>query len=760
MNEGIYKLLKDRYFLEKETSWEDVANRVSALYPPIKEDIINMKFIPSTPTLTNANTKGERTGTLSSCFPMEIKDSIEGIFDAIKECAFITKSGGGVGYDFSKLRGSNEVIKSINRKSSGPLPFLNIFNSTLDGIRQGGVRRGAGMALLAIDHPQIIDFINAKKDTSKFTRFNLSVKVNNKFYKTLRNNPDKIHEVKDKGGNYYPLKNKDGKEVTVKDIWTMIMEQAWSTGEPGLFNEDIAKDRCTVTNLSDNVICNPCSEFTGIPYQSCNLASINLSKLVKNNKFDWQEFGELIKRATRYLNAVIDFNKFPLKDIKTITEATRPIGLGVMGLAHVLFKLGIPYNSKKAIKLTEEIVTYMTLKSMSESVELAKEIEPYSVYDYTTFVESNKRFFDKKKVREIDVEHLKNLIKRNGVRNSAFTSIAPTGSISTISGTSGGIEPIFALTYQRKVEYDNNKYEIIYITDPVFEEYLNNNFKDKEKKYILEYISKNKGSCQGCKTIPEEMQKVFIVAGDLTPVEHLDILEVTANNVSLSVSKTINLPNNCKKEEINGIYIDAHKRGIIGVTVYRDGSREGILVHNSNGNNGNGRIIEKDAPKRPESLPCHLYRITVHGAKWLVFVGLYKCHPYEVFAGKVNLVDIPSNIIEGNITKLKRGIYQFEHGGEIIVKDIVKIFESGWEEALTRQISTNLRHGTPVDFIVEQLSKKGTIVDFNIAIARALKKYMKQKELLEKCPACGGKLIFYEGCIKCSNPQCGFSKCS
>jgi ribonucleoside-diphosphate reductase alpha chain len=759
MNKDIEKLLRDRYFLQTENTWDDVCERLKSLYPPMCEYLKDMKFIYSSPTLMNYCNNNERAGTLSSCFPMYLEDSIEGIFDAIKEAALVTKAGGGVGYDFSVLRGSKENIKTLNANSSGPVTFIEGFNGVLDMIRQGGKRRGAGAALLDITHPDIIEFINVKKDKNKLNRVNLSVKIPNVFYEKLKISPDAAHTVRNVMNNdEYELKNEEGEIITVKQLWNMLIDRAWESAEPGIFNSDIAFNQCTVTNVDKHVLINPCFEFVNIPYTACSLGSINLSKLVEGKKFDWEKFEDVIVHAVRALNTTIDKNKFPLKKIKEMTLKTRPIGLGYMGLAHALFKKEMPYNSERAIKFVEEMTRYLTLRAMRESVDLAKVFKAsYEAFDYDLFMKANERFFKYKHCRNIDIEQLQKDIKKYGIRNSAFTAVAPTGTLSFISECSSGIEPVFALAYHRRIEVGNKEYETVYVADPVFEEYLSTNYTEEIKNNILKEVSENSGSCQKCKDIPKEMREIFVVANDLTPMEHLDILEVGCRNISMSVSKTVNVPEDIKKEELSTIFLAAHGKGIVGLTVYRQGSREGILL--AGNTKVEDAIVERDAPKRPKSLPCHVYKITVKGDQWVVFVGLYKEHPYEVFAGKVNLVDIPSTIAEGVLTKVKSGTYVFEYNGEILIKDIAKIFESAEQEALTRMISTNLRHGTPVEFIIDQLSKSyGTIVDFNKAILRALKTYMKEKKLNKQCPSCGQTLMYKEGCIACIH--CGWSKCA
>jgi ribonucleoside-diphosphate reductase alpha chain len=535
-SQRVLKLLKERYFLEGEDTWTDIAKRVSGIYTPIFEAINNKEFLPSTPTLMNANTKGTKKGTLSSCFTMDINDSIDDIFDALKEGAIVTKASGGVGYVFSKLRSSKEGIKTLmNRPSSGPIPFMRMFNSMLDGIQQGGVRRGAGMAQFDITHPNILDVIRLKNTKGEMERLNVSVRVTDEFYLKLKENPDYYHIVHDIDGNPFRLEDDDGKYVTVKKLWDEIIEYAWKCAEPGIFNSDIAYRQCTVTNLNPYVLSNPCAEFTNIPYASCNLGSINLIKFVVNGKFDWDAFDKAVRTATHFLNNVIDVNEFPLEKIKDVTLKVRPIGLGAMGYAHMLYVMNIPFNSQEANTLCNLIFEKLTMTSMSESCLIARDTGfAYPAFDYDLFMKANERFF-----RDGRYSGLAADIKAYGVANSCFTSIAPNGSIGYIANTTGGIEPVFALTYSRKIEKLNKEYEVVYISDPVFDAYLKNNFNEKTQLKILAQVAEDKGSCQKVKEISEEMRKVFVVASDLTPMEHLESLAIVARNTSLSVSKCI-----------------------------------------------------------------------------------------------------------------------------------------------------------------------------------------------------------------------------
>ena len=779
MNESIMQVLKDRYFLRGETSWEDIANRVGGIYPPATNLIKEMKFIPSTPTLMNGNTKGQRLGGLSSCFPMGLEDSIEGIFDSLKDAAMVTKAAGGIGYNFSRLRSSKEIVGSLDgRTSTGPLPFMDMFNSMLDGIRQGGARRGAGMAMLDVDHPDILDFIDSKKDwqTQRLARFNISVRMTDEFYQKLDETPDApmiVRNVVDRKES--ELKNHEGKVVTYKELWNKIIGMAHHCAEPGIFNSDIAYRQCTVTNYSQDVLANPCSEFSNIANSSCNLGSINLTKYVKNGDFDWTELSKDVGIATRFLDAVIDINNFPTKKIDEVTKSIRPIGLGVMGLAHALILMGIPYTSKDAKEFTRKLIGYITLRSMKESTELAKEKNSYPAFDYETFVKANDRFFfnnniltETGKILDVDVNDILNDIHLTGVRNSCFTSIAPTGTISFIADISGGIEPIFALAFARKIEKEkdregNLQYDIAYMADRFFEEYLDMNYPEK-KQEILKYTSNNKGSCQGCELLTEEDQNLFKTAQDMKSVEHLDILEATARMTSLSVSKTINLPESATVEEVADVYIDAYKRGIIGVTVYRDKCRGGVLVH---AEDLEPTIKKHDAPKRPKVLKAEMHQFVVNRQSYYVATGMMGKDLYEVFTG-INHQDdgelyIPKTIKYGTIIKNGRGDYDFKDEETQTIYHLTNGHSNAEADALTRSISTSLRHGVDISILVQQLEKtKGALNSFAKAITRTLKHYIADgvKVQGEKCPKCGADLIRVEGCKKCSNmTECGYSVC-
>ena len=760
MKPAIIKILQERYFNKDETSWAQLVHRVSWILPEIEKDVLDLKFIMSSPTLMNGNNP-YTNGTLSSCFTMKIEDSIEGIFEAVKESALVTKAAGGIGYDFSDLRGDKEFVKGISANSSGPLPFINVFNATLDGIMQGGKRRGAGMAQLSIEHPHILEFIQAKSTPGKFERFNFSVRLTDKFYEQLDKDPNSVWYVKEVVSNKeYPLVDTQGNQVTVKQLWDIIIDRAWSTAEPGIFNSDIAFRQCTVTNVDKHVLSNPCAEYISIPFGSCNLGSINLAKLVKDKEFDWSEFESLISKATRYLNGVIDKNKFPIKKIKDTTLKIRPVGLGYMGVAHTLYKMGIPYNSQEGLTFIHDVTRYLTLRSIKESVELAKTDGAYEAFDYDTYIRANERLLTDSMFKNIDVNKLKGDIKKHGVRNSCTTSIAPTGTISFIADSSSGIEPVFALTYMRKIEKENKTHEVVYISDPVFEEFLHNNFTAEQILKIQESVAANEGSCQKAPFMTDEQKKIFVVANDISPMDHLEALAMSAINSSTSCSKTINLPADISKEEVANVYIAAHNKGIIGTTVYRSGCREGVLVHNVD--NRPQDIEYHNSPKRPKELTCDVHRITYKGEKWIAFVGMFKDKPFEIFCGKVDEVNLSKHIEKGSIIKVASGQYSFMHDNEVLIKDIAKTFNNLDHDAFARTISQELRSGVRIEHICDNLNKaKGDITSFSKVLARIIKPYVKNgTEASGKCETCGTKLIYIDGCVKCSNPECGWSRCS
>lgn len=765
LDSHIENILRERYYLSGETSWSEIAKRLSeTILPQMGEFIKARTFIPSTPTIMNLNTKGERKGTLSSCFILDIDDSMDSIMDSMKEAAYVTKAAGGVGYNFSKLRGATENVKSIGANSGGVMAFIGIFDAVLDGVRQGGRRRGAGMSMLSIYHPDILKFIDAKQKEGVYERSNFSVAPDTEFYTVLKTDPHRTFQTRNVvGGARNDLVDEHGRKYTYQMLWDKMIHNAWMMAEPGIFNSDIAADRCTCKHITRNVFCNPCSEYVHIPYTSCNLASINMAHFAKAGKFYWAFLGELARLATDYLNGIIDNNDYPIEKIRKETLNVRPIGLGMMGVAHAMSILGIPYDSQEGYDFCARLSRFVTLKSMERSMELAKEKgKTYPYYDYNTFMDANARFFTEDQFMDIDVKKLRENIAKYGVYNSCFTSIAPTGTISYIADCSGGIEPVFGLVFTRKIEKENKNYEHVYLVDPVFKRFIEEKyFSDAEK--IYKYVASNKGSCQGCRYIDPKDQALFKVAGDITPEWHVKILAAVANNVSLSVSKTLNLPKDCSEKDISDIFLKAHELGIIGVTIYRDGCRRGILVHEEQ----QAKIVKTHAPKRPEKLKGEAHQFMVDGKRYYACVGLLDDEPFEVFTGRNEDKDgstfIPKQDEAGLIVKIEpkeegqsnKYVFVSSTGKEY---DLTNGHSSDTADAVSRLCSWGLRHGGNITYAVEQLHKvEGSLMCYSKVLARTLKKYIKDNTKSTETCECGQKYIYVEGCKKC--PVCGNSKC-
>lgn len=603
------------------------------------------------------------------------------------------------------------------------------------------------MGLYPIDGPDILQFIRAKKDRTTLTRLNLSVNISNEFYKTLDNSPNSIHKVKFKDGSLHDLLD-DGMPVTVGQLWMEICTYAHDNAEPGIFNGDIAYERCSVTNISDTVLCNPCSEFTNVPYTSCNLGSIDISAFVSNGlipEFNYTEFELAIKVATRYLNSVIDVNEYPIKKIEEVTKSIRPIGLGMMGIAHALYLLGIPYNSKEGYDFINNISEILTVTSMWESVSIAKETGSYPAFDFNVFKDANARFLNRHR-------DLYTAIATYGIANSCNTSIAPTGSISFIANKSGGIEPVFALAFARRIEKLNREYDTVYITDPIFEMYLNDTFTESEKISILEKVANDKGSCQNISEIPEHIRKVFVVASDITPMEHLEFLGAAAKNISTSISKTINLPSTATVEEISEVYKRAYKLGVIGVTVYRDGCRDGILISVDDAKRLEGKtdsntaLINDKVIKRPRVLDGRTYQLKEDDAEHKTYCTLnYNVDdengktPWEMFLFSSSKNHEWYAAIGRLASKLMR-----RTGNVREVIDELKAIK-GDNGFLTKEYGYVYSRPYYLACVLEDFA---TSISDNTSI----------RVVSEKCPKCGEDTFIREGgCARCSS--CGYDKC-
>ena len=526
------------------------------------ELMVSKRFMPNSPTLFNA---GARLGQLSACFVLDIDDNIESIMDAAKDAAIIFKSGGGVGINYSKLRPEGDLVFSTYGVASGPVSFMRIIDTVTDVVKQGGKRRGANMGILEIWHPDIETFIHSKEREGFLENFNISVLVSSDFW-----------EKYEKGEPYpliNPRDNKVWKTVDPRRLFRSIAEAAWRSADPGmLFLDNMNRRNVFRESFGDIRSTNPCGEQPLYPFESCNLGSINVYAFVKQGEggvyFDWDGLAEAVKWSVRFLDNVIDVNKYPLEQIEYKTKRSRRIGLGVMGLADTLFALKIPYNSEEGFKFMSKLMEFIAYHAYRGSIELAKERGPFPLYWNSSYPKGEMPIegFYHPEWWTLDWNKLVEEIKRHGLRNSYVTTVAPTGSISMLVDVSSGLEPQFALVYEKHVTVGT-----FYYLDVEFERQL------KERGLlndaILKKVSENGGSVQGLEEIPEDMRKVFLVAYDIPWWDHIRAQYEVQKWVDASVSKTINMPAWVTVDDVLKAYLFAHHLGLKGITIYRDTSK-------------------------------------------------------------------------------------------------------------------------------------------------------------------------------------------
>ena len=523
---------------QAEKNYSKSGEEIKKIEKEFYNTMISLEFLPNSPTLMNA---GRDLQQLSACFVLPIEDDMTSIFDALKYTALIHQSGGGTGFAFSRLRSAGSRVKSTSGVASGPISFMKVFNTATEVIKQGGTRRGANMGILRVDHPDILDFIVAKEREGSLNNFNISVAITDKFMQAVES--DGEYELID------PQTKKPVGTLNARRVFDLIVTMAWKNGEPGIvFIDRINKDNPT-PELGEIESTNPCGEQPLLPYESCNLGSVNLSKMISYHdevaKIDYPKLRKVVRMAVRFLDDVIDMNNYPLLQIDKMTRSNRKIGLGVMGFADMLIRLGIPYNAEEAVRTGEEVMKFIHDEGVIMSQELAKERGPFPNFKKSIF---------------------KGEVPR---RNATITTIAPTGTISIIANASSGIEPLFAISYIRKNILDTGD-ELIEV-NPVFEEvaYKSGFYSDELMRAIAA-----RGSIREVKEIPEDIRKAFVTAHDITPDDHIRMQAAFQKYTDNAVSKTVNFPNHATTHDVEEVYILAYKLGCKGVTIYRDQSRK------------------------------------------------------------------------------------------------------------------------------------------------------------------------------------------
>lgn len=526
--------------------------------------ITNRYFMPNSPTLMNA---GRELGQLAACFVLPVDDSLEDIFETVKNTALIHKSGGGTGFSFSRLRPKNDVVRSTMGVSSGPVSFMEVFNAATEAVKQGGTRRGANMGILRVDHPDILDFIDCKSDNNRLNNFNISVAITDKFMDAYL-----------KGKDYdliHPNTKQSVGKLNAKEVFDKIIDGAWRNGEPGIVFIDTMNSDNPTPQVGAIESTNPCGEVPLLPYEACNLGSINLSRMVKeeNGKsvVNWDLLAKTTRTAIRFLDNVIEINNYPLPQISEMVRNNRKIGLGVMGWADMLMKMGISYASEEGTKLASQVIEFIDYESKCESIELSKKRGRFknfkgSIYDHENYLYNKYKgksagIISDEKWKELDEQ-----IKKYGIRNATTTCIAPTGTISMIASASGGIEPLFGLVFSRLIMDGTEMLEV----NEIFKNYMISHGLYSEE--LMKKIAID-GSVAHIDEIPEDVKKIFVTAHDVSPYWHVKMQAAFQLHTDNAVSKTVNFVESATREDIEEAYVLAYKNHLKGITVYRNNSR-------------------------------------------------------------------------------------------------------------------------------------------------------------------------------------------
>jgi ribonucleoside-diphosphate reductase alpha chain len=796
----------ERRYGGTDATVEQVANDFYGL-------MANRLFVPNSPTLMNA---GRPLGQLSACFVLPVDDALSngksGIYDTLRAMALVHQSGGGTGFSFSRLRPKNDIVRSTMGVASGPVSFMTLFDASTDVVKQGGTRRGANMGILRVDHPDIMEFITCKDDTTKVTNFNISVAVTDAFMAAVE--ADGLYDL------IHPKSGSVTGQLRAREVWERIIHGAWKTGEPGVFFVDKANRYNPVPHLGEYEATNPCGEQPLLPYDVCNLGSINLGAFVKNGELDWDHLRRVVHLSTHFLENVIDANQYPLSEITELAQRIRRIGLGVMGLADVFVKLGVSYDSEEGVALGRKIQKFVDEEAKNESERLATERDVFPEWERSIWGP------DKTAARDANGERIRPMRR---LRNCNVTTVAPTGTISIIAGCSSGIEPLFAVAFMRNqagvlMPDVNEDFVAIAKAEGWYSDELMRRIAERGHIDFPE--------------VPAKWQRVFVTANGIKPEWHIRMQAAFQEFNDSAISKTCNFAQDATEEYVEEIYRLAYRLNCKGVTVYRDGSREMQVLstgstakkvqegHGRSGKDGEGGEDGKVRTKRSDLSDLsvlsdlrgeiaelrteneRLQRI-VHELESENLQRRQKRSRPEVLRGTTRRVETPLGTLYVTITEDEKG-QPFEvfmtlgKAGGALMADV---------ESLGRLISLALRSGIPIKEIYRQLRGISSdrviglgpnkILSVPDAVGIAIERWMQEKQGIQQellpgvgpqrvaglegeiapvvaqsqtglggeqmvfgglqetlsgaCPDCGSQLEFAEGCMKCH--VCGFSEC-